>query len=162
MEDQTQIFFFLSPDIEELLVDNEIDLIELLQQEGIEVNQDFVKDPTTDAKSGHKDVTTVILASAALVLAITPIISKVIAALSHKKVVIKELVCVPVEDSGGNVVRDSSGEPILQWVERARILESSKEMRSDTQISLKGPVGLEVTYGDSPVKVLPSNNFSEE
>ncbi|NEP49827.1 MAG: hypothetical protein F6K65_13845 [Moorea sp. SIO3C2] len=162
MEDQIQIFLFISPDIKEILIDNETDLVELLQQEGIEVNQVIAKDPTTDAKSGHRDVTAVILASAALALAITPIISKLIAALSHKKVVVKELVCVPVEDSLGNVVRDSSGEPILQWVERTRLLESSEEMGSDTQISLKGPVGLEVTYGDSPTKLLPSSDFSEE
>lgn len=161
MENQTQIFLFLSPDIEELLIDNETDLVELLQQEGIEVNQGFLKDPTKDAQSGHKDPTTVILASAALILAITPIVSKVIAALSHKKVVIKELVCVPVEDSSKNVVRDSSGEPILQWVERTRLLESSQKIELGTQISLKGPVGLEVTYEDSPAKSLPSSNFSE-
>ncbi|WP_334731215.1 hypothetical protein [Nostoc sp.] len=161
MQDQTQIFLFLSPDIEELLVENQIDLVEFLQQEGIEADQVIAKDPTTDAKSGHRDVTTVILASAALVLAITPIISKLIAALCHKKVVVKELICLPVEDSGRNVVRDSFGEPILQWVERARFLESSEKMRSDTQISLKGPVGLEVTYGDSPTKTLPYSDSSE-
>ena len=162
MEDQTQIFLFLSPDIQELLIDNEIDLVELLQKEGIELNKSFGKDPTTDAKFGHKDAVTIILASAALVLAITPIISKVIAALSHKKVLVKELVCVPVEDTIGNVVKDSYGEPILQWVERTRLLESSEEMRSNIQISLKGPVGLEVTYGDSPTQALPSRNFLKD
>jgi len=162
MEGQTQIFFFISHDIEELLIDNGIDLVEFLQQEGIEVNQDFATDPTTDSKSSYRDPTTIILASAALVLAITPIISKLIAALSHKKVLIKELVLVPVEDSSGNVVKDSYGEPILQWIERVRLLESSEKIGSATQISIKGPVGLEISYKDFPTQSLPSSNFQKD
>lgn len=161
MKDQTQIFLFASPEIEEILINNQIDLVELLQQEGIEVRKEFAKDPATDANSGHKDVTAVILASAALVLAITPIISKVIEALSHKKVLVKELVCIPVENSNGDVVKDSYGQPILQWVERTRFLESSKEMHSNSQISLKGPVGFEITYSDSPTQALPNSDSLE-
>ena len=161
MKDQTQIFLFTSPDIKEVLADNKIDLVEILKQEGIQLSQEFAKDPTENVKSRDREATAVILASAALILAITPILSKVIAALSHKKVIVKELVCIPVEDSGGNVMKNYHGEPILQWVERTRLLESSEEMRSDTKISLKGPVGLEITYEDSSTKALSENNSSE-
>jgi len=159
MEDRTQIFVFTSPEIEELLLDNQIDLVALLQREGINVSKGFAKNPASNAKSGCKDPTTVILASAALILSITPIISKIIASLSHKKVVTYEWQCLPVEDSNGNVVRDDYGKPILQWVERARFLESSTERQSDYQIYLKGPVGLEIGYTDSPKKILPGSDY---
>ncbi|NEP80071.1 MAG: hypothetical protein F6K17_15540 [Okeania sp. SIO3C4] len=154
MEDLIPIFILTSPDVKELLADNQIDLVEVLQKEGINVSQEFAQDPTVDPKSGHKDVATVIMASAVLILAITPVLSKVIAALSHKKVVVKELVCLPVEDSSGNVVRNSSGEPILQWVERTHFLESSTEIESGKKISLKTPVGIAVSYEEAPSRFL--------
>ena len=162
MENPTQIFISVSPEIEELLLDNQVDLVELLQQEGMNVTQEFAKDPTADANSGYKDPTSVILASAALVLSITPFLSKIISALSHKRVLVKEKVFVPVEDSSGNVVRDSSGEAILHWVERSRFLESSDGMSSNTKISLKGPLRLEIIYEDSTVEALPNSNSSKE
>jgi hypothetical protein len=158
MQDQTEIFIFASPEIQELLADNQLDLVELLKQEGIEVGKGFAKDPTASGDSTQKDPTGIILASAALILAITPLISKVLTALSRRSIVIRELVCVPVEDSNGNVVRDRSGEPLLQWVERSRLLEQSEQLQSATQISLKGPVGLEVSYSDSPKANLPGKD----
>ncbi len=128
----------------------------------MDVRQEFAKDPTADANSGCKDATSVILASAALVLSITPFLSKIISALSHKRVLVKEKVLVPVEDSSGNVVRDSFGEPILHWLERSRLLESSEEMPSKTKMVLKGPYRLEVTYEDSTVEALPNKNSLKE
>ena len=162
MKNPTQIFISLSPEIEELLFDNQVDLVELLQQEGMDVRQEFAKDPTADANSGYKDATRVILASAALVLSITPLLSKSISTLSQKTVLVKEKVLVPIEDSSGNVVIDSFGKPIVHWVERPRFLESSEEMPSNTKISLKGPFRLEVTYKDSTVEALPNKNSLKE
>ncbi len=162
MKNPTQMFISLSPEIEELLFDNQVDLVELLQQEGMDVRQEFAKDPTADANSGYKDATRVIWASAALVLSITPLLSNSISALSHKTVLVKEKVLVPVEDSSGNVVRDSFGEPMLHWLERSRFLESSEEMPSSSKISLKGPLRLEITYEDSPVEALTNKNSLKE
>lgn len=158
MPDQIQAFVFASPEIEELLADNQIDLVELLKQEGIHVDKGFAKDPTITAKAGQKDPTGILLGTAAIILALTPILSKTITAISRKNVVVHELVCIPVEDSNGNVVSDSSGEPVLQWVTRARLLESSNSTDSNTQILLKGPVGFEISYSDVPTKTLPSGN----
>ena len=157
-QDQIQAFVFASPEIEELLADNEINLAELLKQEGIQVDKGFAKDPTITAISGQKDPTGILIGTAAIIFALTPILSKTITAISRKNVVVHELVCVPVEDSKGNVVQDASGAPVLQWVTRARLLESSKSTDSNAQILLKGPVGFELSYSDVLTKTLPSGN----
>lgn len=154
MQNQVELFIFISPEVQELLVDNQIDLVELLKQEGLEVAKGFSKDPTASADSTQKDPTGIILATSALVLAITPLISKILTALSRRSIVTRELVCIPVEDSRGNIVRDSSGEPLLQWVERSRILDQSEQLQSASSILLKGPAGLEISYSDSPKATL--------
>lgn len=159
MQDQIQAFVFASPEIEELLADNQINLVELLKQEGIQVDKGFAKNPTITAASGQKEPTGVLLGTAAIILALTPILSKTITAVSRKDVVVHELVCVPVEDSNGNVIQDGSGAPVLQWVTQARLLESSNSTDSKTQILLKGPVGFEISYSDLPTKALPSKNL---
>ncbi len=150
MEDEVKIFVFVSAEIQELLADNQTDLVELLNREGIEVKWGFALDPTVSPDSAYKEPVSIIFASAALILALTPTISKVIAAISHKTVQVDEMVLIPVEDSQGNVVRDASGNPILHWVKRRKIMESSKDIPEESSMSLKGPMGLELTYSASP------------
>src|SRR5262249_2004840 len=116
MEERTRLFVFASPDVQELLTGYRIDLVELLAEEGVEVGQAFAENPATSLDPGLKEPATVILASAALVLALTPIISRALDRLTRKSVVVKEMILVPVEDSQGNVVQDSLGKPILQWI----------------------------------------------
>ena len=154
METQQQIFIFASPEIQELLADNETDLVELLNQEGIAVSQGYAQDPAQIGYSGNKEPVTIILASAALVVALTPTISKIITALSHKTVEVEEMVPVQVEDSQGNVVHDTAGNPFTQWVNRKQFKEIVKVPPEETSMTLKVPViGFELTYKASPKKL---------
>jgi hypothetical protein len=151
METPHQIFIFASPEIQELLADNETNLVELLNQEGIAVSRGYAQDPTQNRNVGNKEPVSILLATAALILALTPTISKVITALSHKTVEVEEMVLLPVEDSQGNVVHDAAGNPILQWIKRKQLKEIAKVLPEETSISLKAPtVGFELTYKASP------------
>ncbi len=154
METQQQVFIFASPEIQELLADNETDLVELLNQEGIVASRGYAEDPTQSRDAAYKEpITVIILASAALVVALTPTISKVIESLSHKAVEVEEMVIVPVEDSHGNVVRDATGQPILHWVKRKQLKETTQAPPEETSLSLKAPVvGFELSYKASPKK----------
>lgn len=143
-----EVFLFPSPEVQALLADNGTDLVELLKREGVEVRRGFATDPAASAASGHKDPATVIIASAALVAALTPILSQALAALTHKTLVVREEVIVPVEDSKGNVVRDANGQPLVHWVARDVIRESS--MQPDGyDISIKGPLGIAIEMKSS-------------
>lgn len=158
MSEQDRIFIFESAEIQELLADNQLDIVDLLKHEGVDVNGGYSRNPVTPENSRYKDPTTVIFGTAAIILALTPIVSKLLAALSRRGIIVREVICVPVEDSNGNVIRDGSGEPILQWVERSRFLSNSDSNHSNSQISLKAPLGIEILYeDDSSVGALPSD-----
>lgn len=150
METLQQIFVFASPEIQKLLANNETDLVELLNQEGIAVSRDYAQDPTQSGDSAYKEPVTIILASAALAVLLTPTIKAVIEAMTHKVVEVKEKVLVPVEDSHGNVVRNAAGDPILHWVERIQLKETAKDTPEKTEMSLKVPLAFELTYKASP------------
>jgi hypothetical protein len=149
MEGQQEVFVFLSPEIQELLADNQTDLVDLLRQEGVDVRSGFVQDPSSSSDAGHKEPVTVILASAALVLALTPLLTKLIEALSHEAVIVTEQVLVPVEDSQGQIVRDKEGQPVLHWVERNRVVESAARPSEETAVDIKG-YGISVGYKSTP------------
>lgn len=147
MPDNQQLFVFCSAEIEEVLAYNRSDIPELLAQEGIIVQTGFGNNPGEPGNSGSKEPATVLLASSAVILSLTPILSRILASLTHKTVVTKELICVPVEDSKGNVVKDVNGQPVLHWVERTRIIESA-EQRDDT-LSIQGPIGIKIAFDDA-------------
>ncbi|MBD1806316.1 hypothetical protein H6F98_12755 [Microcoleus sp. FACHB-SPT15] len=141
MEGQTELFVLASPEVEDILADNGINLEDLLKREGCAVKEHKGQDPAK-LGSGEKDVAIIILASAALVAALTPILSKAIQSLTYKDVVVYETVLVPVEDSAGNVVRDSSGEPKMQWIRRSKLLESTRD-KGQQEIKIKA-LGFEI------------------
>jgi hypothetical protein len=145
VEGQGKLVILASPEIRELLADNEIDLVELLRAEGLEVRSGSASENIPEAKDGLKEPVTILLASAAVIASLTPIISRVISALTHKRLITKEQVLVPVEDSKGGIIRDSAGSPILHWVERARLLESAAS-RDHTSLKVEGPVGLTINF----------------
>jgi hypothetical protein len=152
METQREVFIFLSPEIQELLADNHVDLVDLLHHEGVNVRRGLGQDPTQIACSGYKEPATTIIASAAFVAALTPILTRVIEALSHKSVVVQEQVILPVEDSKGHPVQDVSGRPILQWVNRQRIIESEEKQVDAMTVAVKGPLGISISYQSAPAE----------
>jgi|688.fasta_scaffold557237_1 hypothetical protein len=152
MENTTEIFVFASPEIEHLLADYQTDLVELLQRQDVDVRYGVSSDPAATSFQ-EKSAPKVIIASAALALSLTPILSQAIQSIAPKGVVVHEIICVPVEDSQGNIVRHASGEPILQWVRRDTLQEFSQQIDTTSQVALKG-FGLEVTYSNSPTETL--------
>lgn len=136
MEPKEELFVFASTEIETILAENQTSLADLLKREGYDVEKAVREDPASiDSEDKTREITTVLLASAAVIAALTPIVIQVIKSLTYNKdVVVHEKVLVPIEDSAGNVVRDASGEPLLKWEERSKILESTS---GTTQNELK-------------------------
>jgi hypothetical protein len=146
MEPQ-QVFCFLSQEIEALLAENQTDVVELLRHEGLDVSKGFAQVLNLRVESGHKEAVSVIVASAAVILALTPVLSRVIEALSHRPVVVEEQVLTPVEDGKGNLVRDEMGKPFLHWVNRTHLLMSQPGPRRDaSSVEIRGPLGISITY----------------
>lgn len=143
MENQEPVFVFASPEIQEILTDNQISIVDILRQKGFDVSEGFAQDPAQGAGSGYKDAATIILASAGLIAALTPIISQVISTLAHRAVLVREIALLPVVDDQGNVVRDASGEPTLYWAPHTRLIEST-EPQGASSVSVQG-LGIKIS-----------------
>jgi hypothetical protein len=148
MESKEELFVFTSPDVDAIFAENRTSLAYLLKREGCDVEQGFGTDPAK-ASSGDatREIATTILASAALAAALTPIVLKVLQSLTYKDVVVHEVILVPVEDSAGNVVENACGEPVMQWIKRSKILESTRD-KNQQAIKIKA-LGFEIEIKSS-------------
>jgi hypothetical protein len=149
--EQKAIFISMSEEVEALLADNGIDLIdELARTERIDITRGQAPDPTSVAKDQTKDISLVILASAAAFTAISVGIAKIIDALGrNRKVIVKERECVPLTDQGGKVVYDKDGQPIMHWITKTKMLEAMQatQDKSKVDFSYGGEYGLRVELG---------------
>ena len=148
MKDDYNFVLLPSPELDAFLDENGTDLVEILSNEGIVVGQRRTADPAGSAGAREKDPVSILVASAGAALALVPVLSRILSALTHKKVLVKEMMLVPVEDSKGTVVRDAAGNPCLHWVERSRILESAEQSSPKTSVNVEGPVGLKFAYSE--------------
>jgi hypothetical protein len=142
MDNQEPIFVFASSEIQDILADNQIDIVDVLRAEGFDLQRSLARNPAQKYGPGYKEPATVILATAALVAALTPVISKLISALAHKAVLVQEMVLTPVLDEQGNVVQDVLGNPVLYWAKKSQILEST-EAQETPSILVRGH-GIEI------------------
>ncbi|HKP53389.1 MAG TPA: hypothetical protein VJ183_12170 [Chloroflexia bacterium] len=146
---ELDVFISSNPELDALLADNQTNLVELLEREGIRVRRKFAQDPAANAETGTKEPVSIIIASAALIAVLTPTIQKLISALTRKSVVVEEQVLIPVEDSRGNVIMDKDGQPILHWVTRTELIESKNKPQEETSTSISGPMKLEIKLKSS-------------
>lgn len=149
MKEETSLFLQVPDEINALLAELGVTWADLLQQEGLEVRQEYQTDPAARPGSREKEPVTILLASAGLVMALAPAIARVITSLSRRPVKVTETILVPVEDSKGNVIKDSTGAPVLNWVERTRLLEPGSATSGKSSASLEGPLGLKLKLDES-------------
>lgn len=135
--EQERIFISMSPEVQELLADNGIDLVTELRREIPEVRKDYAPDPASAGESRTKDPVLIILASAAAFAAVSMGITKIVDALArNKKVVVTARKLVPIPGPSGEVVRDKDGQPILQWVEETRIVEAQRKVQDKSKLDV--------------------------
>jgi NADPH-dependent ferric siderophore reductase len=145
---QRDIQVILGQDVAELFQDNDTDLATLLARDGAHIASVAATDPAGTA-FGDKDVALVVLAVAALSSTLTPAIIRVVNRLTHRPVVVKEVVLVPVEDSAGRVVVGPAGEPMLHWMERSRALAMTYGRTNERANATIKALGVEITLGTS-------------
>ena len=139
MEAHTQYYLFPSPEIEKLFANYETDIFELLKREGLDVSKGYAPNPAAPKGIAEREpVSVIILASAALAAVLTPTINKIISELARKKVLVQETICVPVEDSAGNVIKDTEGQPVVRWIERARFVETTQARATPHEVTIEG------------------------
>ena len=147
MADTVPIYVLTTPEVRALLADNETSLGELLRSEGVEVQEQAGANPVRAEGGSAKEPVTIILASAAVIATLTPIITRVLQRFSRKPVVAEEQTLLPVLDGSGAPVRDKDGQPLTYWAKRARVV-TAPESLPGSAINIKGPMGIELTLQD--------------
>lgn len=140
------LYIDLSVDVQKVLADNHVDLAKLLHERGLEVQFHRMSDPATDTGTASKEPALVLVATAAVIVAATPIIREIIQTLSRRSVVVRGRKLVPVESSDGAVVRNAQNEPILQWINTAEIIEAPATASPSQKLSVKIPAGISISY----------------
>jgi hypothetical protein len=142
-DDAVHIFVKSSREVAELMADSEVSWSEVLRLANLNVQETKLADPVPSLDSRTKEPVTVLLASAGIVMALAPALSRVLHEIFRRPVKVTERVLLPVEDSSGSVVRDNHGNPTFQWVDRTRLL-TPEQSSAKSSASLKGPFQLEL------------------
>jgi hypothetical protein len=148
MKETVPIYILLSPEIREFLADNQTSLAELLHEEGVEVEAQIAANPVHQEGGSTKDPVSILVASAAVLAALTPLVSRVLDRFSRKPTVVEEQVLLPVLDGSGAPVTDKDGQPYTYWALRPKVLKDEKPKPMGSIIELQGPFGLKVSYKD--------------
>ena len=139
---EDKVFFFLAPEVEDFLIENDIGVRQILQKSGLATVAQLGENPASNS-AGEKEPATILLASAAVIAAATPILRELIRNISGREAVVREQHLVPVEDSKGKLVRDAEGAPILHWVD---VSKGQAPDQSPQAIKIKG-FGIEISFG---------------
>jgi hypothetical protein len=139
---EDNVVLFLSPEVNRFFSENGFDAQELIQKTNQPVTVHLGENPAFGT-SGKKEPVTILLASAAVIAATTPLLRDLIHELSGREAVVRERRLVPVEDSAGNVIRESNGEARLHWVDGVK---GAKPEQKSQPVKVKG-YGIEISFG---------------
>lgn len=109
------LYVTLSPEVESLLADNEIDIVTELLKRGFDVEKNYgvLKDENSN-ESRTKDISLIILTSATAFGAVSMGIAHVLSTINSKPVIVKNKKQSIVKDSKGNALLDDNGKPIFE------------------------------------------------
>jgi hypothetical protein len=147
-----RLYIDLDPDIQALVADNFINIEKALNRAGYNVKVELASQPERQANPS-KEPATVLIATAAVILAATPVLREIIQAVSRRPIVLKRQRLFPVEDSKGNVIVGSDGLPVLQWVEVPDVVEAQSPIPQQQSVGIEG-LGIRISYstGESQPK----------
>lgn len=143
MVSTTAIYLSVDPDLQRVLANHDVSVRDLLQRAGDEYVITFGDDPA-NVENRSKEPATIILASAAAVALLTPLLKEVVRGITRSDPIIRERRLLPVEDSSGNVILNTEGQPILHWV---AVAKGELGQASPDKLKIKG-FGLEISLGD--------------
>lgn len=146
MLDKIDVFITKDDAIEQLLFENNINITQILYDEGIDSSLKFIQDPANTNNTGYKEPVTVILVSAGAILAVTPILKNIIENIARKPILVKQKRLKPVEDSRGKVVYDKDGKPQMYWEELNEFIEPTQSKLDKQSVKIKGPMKIELSF----------------
>ena len=141
----TEVFILPDGAVSQLLADNDLSIQDLLKSLGGQIGAELRSDPTADSSEGQsRELVTVLLATAAIIAAATPLLKRGLELLAGRPIVVSEMALAPVINGEGKTVTSSNGEPILYWTERKNLLSPNLPSSESSKLSIQGPLGLKI------------------
>jgi hypothetical protein len=129
MTNLERYYIILTPDLERTLAENEIDLNELVRQAAPNVPIEMGQDPVASA-AGEKELVTILLASAAVIGALTPTLKELIRAATNRAIVATDLTPVALLDGRGKPILRADGEPAFAWAQKTHDLNPTMSLKA--------------------------------
>ena len=130
MSDFERFYLLLTPDLERVLAEQEIDLNELVRQAAPGARIEMGQNPAAGA-AGEKELVTILLASAVVIAALTPALKELIRAATNRPIVATDLSPVPLLDGSGKPILRPDGEPAVAWAQTTRDLNPTTAVEVD-------------------------------
>jgi hypothetical protein len=140
------LYIVLSAELNRLLSENSVSLTDILAKGHFSAADASIVSNPAASQQGVKEVATIILASAAAVAALTPLITRVVRLYTQRPIVVEDTELVPIYHEDGRPVFRSSGELLLQWQRKKRLLQPRQDDSVQTAATVKG-YGIEFTVG---------------
>jgi hypothetical protein len=139
----------LPPEAQELLVDNGVDLVRALQNEGLGVTRGALPTTAAPVGEGGKEVVLTLLAVGLTASLVAAGVAKVLDALGrNRKFLVAEHQLVPVLDGKGQPVKDAAGQPVLYWSEQNRLVEAAQTAQDKSKFTVEArPTLLKFSVG---------------
>ncbi len=126
----TKIYLELDDELKNVLEDNELDISDLLQNEGIEavVKPGTAPYQTEDNDARDKEPISIIIACSIAIVPIVWAISKGLSTLYNNKPIVEKISeLVELRDANDNILMNKDGNPIFKKIERYVILQPKLE-----------------------------------
>jgi hypothetical protein len=152
-DDQARVLISLSPEIQKLLADNEVQLIRMLNQEGVKAKQSEYPQSGPARQSGLKSPELIILVSAISIPLVASAIARIIDAIGrNRRAVVVARAWKPVLGQDGKPLTDSGGKTLMAWEETPTLLEPAQVKQEALSVETKF-LGLEFHMtGEAPQK----------
>jgi hypothetical protein len=144
--EEGRLYLTVSPEIQKELLKSGMSLDTILQKihaQGIEK----APDPAT-LEGARSDFMTICLGSAAVIAAMTPLITNAIATLVHRPVIVRNRELAPALDGSGNAIKDARGQPVMHWRDIATVDRGSTPPNVTSSVKATAQ-GVEIALGDT-------------
>jgi len=136
-------YLSFSPEVLHALNQNHITIEKLLEKAGVD-GLKLVPDPA--AAKGQREVLMILLGSAALTAAATPLITNIIKTFVNKPVILQNRALTPILDKNGEVTRDKDGQPVMKW-SYTETLDRPETSENLTGVIKATKTGIEIGIG---------------
>lgn len=153
-ERDTFIYITLSPATQKLFDENEVDLLKVLQREGIAAGRSPAPASGPEPDRELKSTELIILVPSVAVPLVAAGISRIIDAIGRNvRPVVKARSWKPAVTKDGKPILDASGNPKMAWEETPTLLEPKETREEIAKVKPKAKIlGFEVELRDAPRK----------